>query len=60
MESYEVEIDGKTYQGMCFKNVSYFEMYVTSAELILQDSVECFLWVSCFIFISWESRRKMG
>lgn len=35
MESYEVEIDGKTYQGVLFKK-SYFEMHVTSTELILK------------------------
>ena len=43
MESYEIEIDGKTYQGMFSKNASYFEMSVTLAEIILQDSVEFFL-----------------
>ena len=35
MESYEVEIDGKTYQGVFSQNACFFEMCV--GELIFQD-----------------------
>lgn len=38
MESYEVEIDGKTYQGILLKTISYFEMHVTSYRINFAES----------------------